>query len=95
MGEFIIQACTHGGEGARHEQKPTADVYSFLYTGTYLIQFYLTRQGATEHFHTEPPEKNRAREPLIPLGAWMTRGSQEAGQVTLPPLVTARRSSGQ
>ena len=70
------------GEGDMTQEKPTADVYWFLYTGTYLIQFYLTRQGATEHFHTKPPEKNRAREPLFQLGAWMTEGSQEARQVT-------------
>ena len=80
------------GEGARHEQKPTADVY-LLCTGMHLIQFYLTRQGTTEHFHTKPPEKNRAREPLLVLGAWVTEGSQEAVQVTLPPLMMARRSS--
>ena len=82
------------GDGDKTRAKPPADVH-LLCTGMHLIQFYLTRQGATEHFHTTPPEKNRAREPLFPLGAWMTGGSQEAGQVNLPPLVTARRSSGQ
>ena len=64
------------GEGDKTLEKPTADVYSFLYTGTYLIQFYLTRQGAKDTFIQNPPEKNRAREPLFPLGVWMTRGSQ-------------------
>ena len=68
------------------------DVY-LLCTGMHLIQFYLARQGATEHFPTKPPEKNRAREPLLVLGAWVTEGSQEAVQVTLPPLMMARRSS--
>ena len=82
------------GEGDKTRAKPTADVY-LLCTGIHLIQIYLTRQVATEHFHTKRPEKNWAHEPLFPLGAWMTGGSQEAGQVTLSPLVTARRSSGQ
>ena len=92
MGAFIYTGKQSMGEGDMTQAKPTADVY-LLCTGTHLATILLikTRRHRLS-FKTQ--EKKRAREPLFQLGAWMTEGSQEAAQVTLPPLVATRRSSG-
>ena len=92
-GHLLNKQAINGGRGHDTSKAYSRCLFTYVQARTKIISTYKDKAPQKQTF-IQNPEKKRAREPLFGLGAWMTEGSQEAGQVTWPSLVTARISSG-